>query len=83
MGSARRTCFDVRGVEFSGKIHGDDFVVTGPTDRLADLKNKIAVVYPMRTKNPQSRLNRKHPSAEQKTALEKPRSGVSARSQTC
>ena len=29
--------------------HGDDFVVTGPTDRLAELKNKIGGVYPIKT----------------------------------
>ena len=29
--------------------HGDDFVVTGPTNRLADLKNTIAGLYPNKT----------------------------------
>ena len=35
----------------SGMTHGDDFVVTGPSDGLvADIKNKIAGVYPIKTK---------------------------------
>ena len=34
----------------SGMTHGDDFVVTGQTDRIADLKNKMAWVYTIKTK---------------------------------
>ena len=54
--------------------HGDDFVVTGPTDRLANLKNNMAGVYPIKTKVISFWLNRKHHSAEHKIALEKARS---------
>ena len=46
--------------------HGDDFVVTGPTGWLADLRNKISRAYPRKTKNTQLKI-----------ALVKARSGIS------
>ena len=30
--------------------HGDDFVLTGPTERLTELENKMMGVYPIKTK---------------------------------
>ena len=38
------------GHRVSGMTHGDNFVVTGPTGQLADLRNKISTAYPRKTK---------------------------------
>ena len=64
--------------------HGDEFVVTLPANRLADLKNKVAGVYPIKNKEKDHPwVNGKHQSVEQKSAPGHERSGVSARFQTC
>ena len=36
--SARRTCSIKKGHQVAGMTHGDDFVLTGPTERLAEFK---------------------------------------------
>ena len=36
--SARRTCPIKKGHQVAGMTHGDDFVLTGPTERLAEFK---------------------------------------------
>ena len=56
--------------------HGDDFVITGPTDRLADLKNKIVGRVSNQNKNHQSRVNSEHQSTKQEFAMKKERGVV-------
>ena len=69
--SARRICHVMRSTDFSGMTHGDDFVVTGPTDRHAEVK-KIAGVYPIKTKRSHwLRVYREHQGIEQKITLGK------------
>ena len=64
----------------SGMSHGDEFVATGPTDRLADKRTKLQGE-PNQNKSHQLWVNRKQRSAEN-IAPGKARSCVSARSQT-
>ena len=49
LGLISKNLFLHEGTEFSGMTHGHDLVLTGRTDRLADLKNNIAGVYPIKT----------------------------------
>ena len=42
LGLSSNTLFRHRGHRVSGMTHGDDYVVAGPTDRLAELEIKIA-----------------------------------------
>ena len=62
-----RICFGIRGIEFQER----------PTDRSA------CRGVPDQNKRHQLCVDTKHPSAEQKIAMEKARSSVSARAQTC
>ena len=64
----------------SGMTHGDDFVLTGPTKRLTELKNKMTGVYPVKTKI--ISYSDEHQSVEQKVALGWERNGLPVRSQT-
>ena len=72
LGLSSKSLFRQEGHQFSGMTHGDDFVLTGPTDRLADLKNKnCGGVSNQNPKNHQSRVNREHQSTKQEFALDK------------
>ena len=42
MGQSSKNLFHEKKNNISGMTHGDDFVVTGPTARLIELKNKLA-----------------------------------------
>ena len=75
--SAQRICSIKRRHHNSGMTHGDDFVLTGPTERLTELNNKMRGVF-HQSKNPQPRFIGKHQSTEQKIALGKARYCVSA-----
>ena len=44
----------------SGKTLGDDFVLTGPTDPLTEVKNKMTGVYPIKPKKIRLRVNGEH-----------------------
>ena len=64
--------------------HGDDFVLTGPTERLAEFKSKKeGRRVSDQSNNHQPRITRKHESAEQKVAMGKASHCVSTRSLTC
>ena len=71
LGLSSKSLFRHEGHRVSGMTHGDDFLVTGPTDRLADLKNKILGRVSNQNKNHQSRVNREHQSTKQEFALKK------------
>ena len=53
----------------SGTTHGDDFVVAGPTDSLAELNNKLGRGVPNQDKIPHLRANGEHQSIENEYAL--------------
>ena len=46
----RQNLFHHKNTIFSGMTHGDVFLVTGPTSKLIEPKNKLAGVYPIGTK---------------------------------
>ena len=64
-GLSSKNVFRHGGHAISGMTHGDEFVVAGLTARLIDLKNKIAGVYPIVTKNHQPCFNGRHQHIEQ------------------
>ena len=75
-----KNLFRHEGHEDSGMTHGDDSVVTGPTLGLLELKNKIAGVYPIKTRFISHGSTE---SIKQNIALETARSVVTALTQTC
>ena len=82
LGLSSKNLFRQESHQVSGMTHGDDFVFTGPTERLTEFENKMTGVYPIKAKiisygSPESR------QAEQKVTLGKARNCLSARSQTC
>ena len=48
--SAQRTCFTTKKNRVSGLIHGDDFVLTGTTEKLMEFERKMTSVYPIKAK---------------------------------
>ena len=71
LGFSSKKLFRHEGYRVSGMSHGDDFMGTGPTDRLADLKNNNAGVYRIKTK-----FISHGSTGQQEVALWKARSGV-------
>ena len=64
-----KNLFRHEGHRVSGTTHGDDFVVAGPTDSLAELNNKLGRGVPNQDKIPHLRANGEHQSIENKVAL--------------
>ena len=62
---------------------GDDFVLTGPTERLSEFQTQHDRVEPNRSKTHQLQVNKEHQNIEQKVVLAKARNCISAPSKTC
>ena len=50
LGLSSKNSFYRKVYQVSGMTHGDDFVLTGPTERLAEFKSKMKGVYPIKAK---------------------------------
>ena len=50
LGLSSKNLFCRKVHQVSGMTHGDDFVLTGPTERLAEFKSKMKGVYPIKAK---------------------------------
>ena len=79
-GRSSKHVFRRDGPRVSGVTHGDDFVVTRPTDRLTE-RTKLRGVYS--TKKTSAMSVESIEGLTRRVALAQERSGASARSQTC
>ena len=77
LGSARRICFTMEGIEFQGLTHGDDFVLTGPTKRLTVFENRMTGFFQSKQKSSVPGHQRAS-NVEQKVALDKEENRLSA-----
>ena len=50
LGLSSKNLFHHKEHKVSGLTHGDDFVLTGPTERLMEFKNEMMKVYPTKAK---------------------------------
>ena len=75
LGASSKNLFHHKEDRVSGLTHGDDFVLTGPTEKLMEIERKMKEAYP--------RVIKEHQNVEQEVALERRRDHVSTRSQTC
>ena len=75
LGRSSKNLFRQVGNQVLGKTHGDDFVLTGPTQRLTEFENKMTGVS-NQSNNHQLRVLREHQSSEQKVAWEKAREWI-------
>ena len=82
LGLSSKNLFYLKKHQIPGMAHDDDFVLTGPTERLAEFKGNMTGVS-HQSKHHQPRITRKHENAEQKVAQGKARNCITARSQTC
>ena len=75
-GPARRICFTTREDRVSGLTHGDDFVVTGPTEKLMEVERKDDECVSNQSEGHQLRVVKEHHNFEQEVALGRERHRV-------
>ena len=60
LGLSSKNLFHHREDRVSGLIHGDDFVITGPTEKLMEVERKMTSLYPIKAKVISSRVVIEH-----------------------
>ena len=68
--SARRISFHHKEDRVSGLTHGDDFVLTRPTEKLMEVQRKMTKCVSNQSEGHQLRVVKEHQNIEQEVALE-------------
>ena len=69
LGASSKNLFHHKEDQVSGLTHGDDFVLTGPTEKLMEIEKKDERGISNQSENNQLRVIREHQNIEQEVAL--------------